>query len=81
MARSGWLAPLFTFTTIPVSSFTLVVFIAILFSTVFFYEDLPHVPPPNHQHGLNLDEAYKDLQLVNKSIQPHLILLLTHAYS
>ena len=65
MARPGWVAPLFTFTTLPVSILTTVTLVAIFFSTIFFYEGLPHVPRPNKQHGLDLDEAYGDLQAVS----------------
>jgi hypothetical protein len=64
MARPGWVAPLFTFTTGPVSVLATLAFLAVAFSTIFFYEGLPHVPRSSRQHGLNLDEAYKDLQTV-----------------
>ena len=64
MARPGWVAPLFTFTTGPVSLLAALAFLAITFSSIFFYEGLPRAPVSNHQHGLKLDQAYKDLQQV-----------------
>jgi Peptidase family M28 len=90
MARPGWLARWFTFTTLPVSILATLVFIAIVFSTVFFYEDLSHIPRSGHQFGVSLDEAYRDLQSVCKSIHrmreyvfiPHLqITALPHPYN
>jgi len=55
---------LLPFEKVPVTTLVLVCYLVVILSTVIIQERLP--PAPQHQRalGLNLDEAWRDLQTV-----------------
>lgn len=56
-------AGVLAFRSIPATVAVLLVYV-VVYVAVFITDDLPSVPSPKCQHGLNLDEAYKDLHQV-----------------
>jgi hypothetical protein len=52
--------------SVPSTTFlTLLIYVAILTSTIVVYEVLPKSPVPSEQLGLDLSTAFRDLQVVS----------------
>ncbi|KAF7322407.1 Peptide hydrolase [Mycena chlorophos] len=59
------------FRTLPTTVLTVAVYAALL-SAVIYTDDVPSVPPPKGQHGLNLTQAYADLHEITARPHPFL---------
>ena len=64
MAIRDTLARVFAFRTTPTTVVVLLLYIAV-FVSVLWGDTLPEIPKPKKQHGLDLDWAYRDLQIVS----------------
>ncbi|KZT43625.1 hypothetical protein SISSUDRAFT_1040091 [Sistotremastrum suecicum HHB10207 ss-3] len=71
MARSGRFTRLVTFTVWPATLLILVSTLAVVIPTFYFYDELPSIPKPARRYGIDLDQAYSDLQTITSRPHPY----------
>ncbi|CAE6536705.1 unnamed protein product [Rhizoctonia solani] len=62
---------LFAPTEIAVTALVVAIYASVFISSVIVYETVPTPPEPHHQRGLDLNQAWKDLQLITQVPHPY----------
>ncbi|KAF8756126.1 Peptidase family M28 [Rhizoctonia solani] len=56
---------------ITITALIVAIYAAIFISSIVVYESVPAPPKPQHQRGLNLEQAWRDLQLITQVPHPY----------